>query len=70
MFLCDYEDYLPTWLCSRVLWCNIPWTRVVVGLSPRMPCFNSGLVHLGFVGDFVALGDVSLLMHILYPVSA
>jgi hypothetical protein len=61
---------LPSWLCKRVMWCNIHWTGLVVGLSPRMPGFISGPGHVGFLLDCVALGDVSCRMRTLYPVSA
>jgi hypothetical protein len=37
-----------------------PWLRrLVAGLSPRRLGFDSGSVHVGFVVDKVALGQVS-----------
>jgi hypothetical protein len=37
----------------------VPWLRrLVVGLSPRRPWFDRGSVHVGFVVDKVALGQV------------
>jgi hypothetical protein len=39
----------------------VPWLRqLVTGLSPRRPGFDVGLVHVGFVVDNVALGQVLL----------
>jgi hypothetical protein len=39
----------------------VPWLRrLVAGLSPRRPGFDSGSVHIGFVVDRVALGQVFL----------
>jgi hypothetical protein len=39
----------------------VPWLRrLVAGLSPRRPGFNPGSVHMGFVVDKVALGQVFL----------
>jgi hypothetical protein len=37
----------------------VPWLRrLVAGLSPRRPEFDPGSVHVGFVVDTVALGQV------------
>jgi hypothetical protein len=37
----------------------VPWLRrLVVGLPPRRPGFHPGSVHVGFVVDKVALGQV------------
>jgi hypothetical protein len=37
----------------------VPWLRrLVAGLSPRKPGFDPGSVHVGFVVDKVALGQV------------
>jgi hypothetical protein len=37
----------------------VPWLRrLVAGLSPRRPVFDPGLVHVGFVVEKVALGQV------------
>jgi hypothetical protein len=37
----------------------VPWLRrLVVGLPPRRPGFDPGSVHVGFVVDKVALGQV------------
>jgi hypothetical protein len=39
----------------------VPWLRrLVAGLSPRRPGFDPGSVHVGFVVDKVALGQVFL----------
>ena len=39
----------------------VPWLRLsIAGLSPRRPGFYPGLVHVGFVVDKVAVGQVSL----------
>jgi hypothetical protein len=41
------------------LWRAVPWPRrLVAGLSPRRPSFDPGPVHVGFVVDKVALGQV------------
>jgi hypothetical protein len=38
----------------------VPWLRrLVAGLSPRRPGFDRGSVHVGFVVEKVALGQVS-----------
>jgi hypothetical protein len=37
----------------------VPWLRwLVAGLSPRRPGFEPGSIHVGFVVDKVALGQV------------
>jgi hypothetical protein len=37
----------------------VPWLRrLVTGLSPRRPGFDPGSVHVGFVVNKVALGQV------------
>ena len=37
----------------------VPWLRrLVAGLSPRRPGFDLGSVHVGFVVDKVALGQI------------
>jgi hypothetical protein len=37
----------------------VPWLRrLVADLPPRRPGFDPGLVHVGFVVDKVALGQV------------
>jgi hypothetical protein len=37
----------------------VPWLRrLVAGLSPGRPGFDPGLVHVGFLVDEVALGQV------------
>jgi hypothetical protein len=37
----------------------VPWfRRLVAGLSPWRPGFDPGLIHVGFVVDKVALGQV------------
>jgi hypothetical protein len=38
----------------------VPWLRrLVTGLPPQRPGFDPGSVHVGFVVDEVALGQVS-----------
>jgi hypothetical protein len=47
-----YENILSVWA--------VPWLRrLVAGLPPRMPWFDPGSVHVGFVVDKAALGQVS-----------
>jgi hypothetical protein len=49
---------------------TVPWVRwLVAGLSPRRPGFAPGSVHVGFVVDKVALGQVFLRVLPFYPVS-
>jgi hypothetical protein len=37
----------------------VPWLRrLAAGLSPRRPGFDPGSVHVGFIMDKVALGQV------------
>jgi len=48
----------------------VPWLRrLVAGLSPRRPGFAPGSVHVGFVVDKVALGQVFLRVLRFSPVS-
>jgi hypothetical protein len=48
----------------------VPWLRrLVVGLSPRRPGFDPGSVHVGFVVDKVALGQVFPRVHWFSPVT-
>jgi hypothetical protein len=48
----------------------VPWLRrLVAGLSPRRPGFNPGPVHVGFMVDKVALGQVFLRVLRLSPVN-
>ena len=48
----------------------VPWLRrSVAGLSPRRPGFDPGSVHVGFVVDNVALGQVFLRVLRFSPVS-
>jgi hypothetical protein len=42
---------------------------LVAGLSPRIPRFSTGLVHVGFVVDKVALGQVFLQVFRIFPVN-
>jgi hypothetical protein len=45
---------------NTVTWA-VPWLRsLVAGLSPRRPGFAPGSIHVGFVVDKVALGQVFL----------
>jgi hypothetical protein len=47
----------------------VPWLRrLVAGLSPRSPGFAPGSIHVGFVVDKVALGQV-FLSSSFFPVS-
>jgi hypothetical protein len=56
-------DYLPK------LSPAVPWLRRLVGgLSPRRPGFDLGSVHVGFVVDKVALGQVPPRVH-WFPLS-
>jgi hypothetical protein len=48
----------------------VPWLRrLVAGLSPRRPGFDVGSVHVGFVVDKVALGQMFLRALRFFPVS-
>jgi hypothetical protein len=45
-----------------------PWVRqLVAGLTPRRPGFDHGLVHVGFVVDKEALGQVYPLVLRVFP---
>jgi hypothetical protein len=51
-------------------WLAVPWLRsLVVGLSPRRPGFTPGSIHVGFVVDKVALGQVFLRVLRFSPVN-
>jgi hypothetical protein len=43
--------------------------RLVAGLSPRRPGFDPGSVHVGFVVDKVALGQVFSRLLRFFPVN-
>jgi hypothetical protein len=48
----------------------MPWLRrLVAGLLPRRSGFDPGWVHVGFVVDKVALGQVFPLLLLFSPVS-
>ena len=48
----------------------VPWLRrLVAGLPPRMPGFDPGSVHVEFVVDKVALGQVFLRVLRFSPVN-
>jgi hypothetical protein len=48
----------------------VPWLRsLIAGLSERRPRFAPGSIHVGFVVDKVALGQVSLRVLRFSPVS-
>jgi hypothetical protein len=48
----------------------VPWLRsLVAGLSPRRPGFAPGAIHVGFVLDKVALGQVFILVIQFSPVN-
>jgi hypothetical protein len=49
------KNYSSTKTCVKA----VPWLRrLVAGLPPRTPGFDPGSVHVGFVVDKVALGQV------------
>jgi hypothetical protein len=51
----------PQSTCSKARTRAVPWLRsLVAGLSPRRPGFASGSIHVGFVVDKLALGQVFL----------
>jgi hypothetical protein len=53
--------------CARA---RAPWLRsLVTGLSPQRPGFASGAIHVGFVMDKVALGQVFLRVLRFSPVN-
>jgi hypothetical protein len=53
----------------KFLW-TVPWLRrLVAGIRPRRPGFDPGSVHVGFVVDKVALGQVFLRVLRFLPVS-
>jgi hypothetical protein len=46
----------------------VPWLRrLAAGLPPRRPGFNPGSVHVGFMVDKVALGQVFLRVLRVFP---
>jgi hypothetical protein len=48
----------------------VPWfRRLAAGLSPRRPGFDPGSVHVGFVVDKMALGQVYLRVLRFSPVN-
>jgi hypothetical protein len=48
----------------------MPWlSRLVAGLPPRRPGIDPGSVHVGFVLDKVALGDVFPRVLHFYPIN-
>ena len=59
--------YIDTFQTSR---CSVPWDRRLVGsLSSRRFGFDSGAVHPSFMVFTSALGEVSVVVHRLSPVS-
>jgi hypothetical protein len=49
---------------------TVPWLRLLVaGLSPRMPGFDPGSVHMGLVVDKLAGGQIFSQVLRFYPVS-
>jgi hypothetical protein len=48
---------------------NVETRPLAAGLPPRRPGFDPGLVHVGFVVDKVALGQVFPRVLRFYPVS-
>ena len=49
----------------------VSWLRrLVAGLSPRRPGFDSGSVHVGFVVDKVSLGQVFPRVLRFFPVNS
>jgi hypothetical protein len=54
----------------RVTIFSWPWLRRLVAvLSPRSPGFAPGLIHVGFMVDEVALGEVFLRVLLFFPVN-
>jgi hypothetical protein len=53
---------------ERLSWgLAMPWLwRLVAGPSPRSPGFTTGSIHVGFVVDKVALGQIFLLV-LVFP---
>jgi hypothetical protein len=57
-------------VCNCVLQGAMPWLRsLVAGLSPRRPGFAPGSIHVGFVVDKMALGQVFLRVLRFSPVN-
>jgi hypothetical protein len=54
----------------KLLLVAVPWLRTLVtGLSPRRPGFAPGAIHMGFVVDKVALGQIFLRVLRFSPVN-
>jgi hypothetical protein len=48
----------------------VSWLRrLVAGLSPRKPVFDPGSIHVGFVVEKVALGQVFFFEYFGFPLS-
>jgi hypothetical protein len=59
--LCRYKPLLRADHSSQGVLLTVPWLRsLVAGLSPRRPGFTPGSIHVGFVVEKVALGQVFL----------
>ena len=52
-------------VCRAVQW----FRRLVAGISPRRPGFDPGPVHVGFMLDKVALGQVFFPEYFGFPLS-
>jgi hypothetical protein len=64
-----FRKHLPLY-CLHIFWRDVPWLRrLAAGLSPRRPWLVAGSVHLGFVVDNVALGQVFRRVLRYFPVS-
>jgi hypothetical protein len=70
--------FVPPWMATlltvsvvvRGINVAVPWLRsLVAGLSPRRPGFAPGSIHVGFVVDRVALGQVFLRVLRFSPVN-
>jgi hypothetical protein len=62
------QNCIPEEIKSRLR--AVPWLRsLVAGLSPRRPGFAPGSIHVGFVVENVALGQVFLRVLRFSPVN-
>jgi hypothetical protein len=59
--VCLFRDSVSaTCPATEVCYLAVSWfRRLVTGLSPRRAGFDSGSVHVGFLVDEVALGQIS-----------
>jgi hypothetical protein len=62
--------YAPATVLCKGLGAAVPWLRrLVAGISPRRPGFDSRSVHVGFVVDKVVLGQVFPRVLLFSPVN-